>query len=507
MENKVIIALDEGTSSARAAAFDYDGQRLFLQSAPIHVNARHNTCTCDGAALLKAQLKVLDEAIATMQGDANDIEAIAVSAQRSTVVLWDKHTGNPLCPVLTWLDGRAADIIDNLAMSHEDIFKKTGLYKTPYFSAPKIKWCIDNYPEIEDALKEGRLLAGPVSSFLIWHMTKGKVFAVDTTCAQRMLLLNINTLKWDEDLLKAFSIPRAILPEIKNTVDNYGTYKNIPIKVSCGDQQAATAPLLERQGSCVINYGTGAFLLLNIGPKVKYVKGILTSLAPSKKNGGAQYLLEGNLNTAGAFFAWLKQLGVDFDITRLDKAFENSQIPAWVLPALGGLGAPYWDFSVSPVISGLTPKSTRDDIICGAARGINFLLADIYFYLQKEGCKAEDVYASGGLSESKKLISFQSDVLGQDIIRCKQKEAALKGAAFLAAGNKAEGFNMLGFGKEDFFTPSLSAEKSAALYARWRKFVAFALQSPPAELRPPSPKDDEGEKTKAKRVKEKASLK
>ncbi len=478
-KNYCFICIDQGSSSSRAVAVAADGvvqARAAVQLLPSMT--ANNMCEYDAAALLDSQMEALQETLDTLPQDCEPL-CIGVASQRSTIVLWDKVTGLPLCPVLSWLDGRAEKQVAENKLSHTEIHQKTGLYKTAYYSAPKIRWCIDNYTQAALALKEGRLLAGPVATYLIWHMTKGKVFAADPTLAQRTMLFNIDTQTWDEEILKSFNIPKEILPEIKCSADDYGSYKGIPITVCVGDQQAAAAGIgMLNTGDVAVNYGTGAFLLANAGPKPKHLDGILSSLSWNSKDKKADYLLEAPLNVAGSILNWLNGIGLRFELEDLPEICAQSKAPVWFLPALGGLGAPYWDFKITPIITGLNPKTTKEDIIFGAIRGLGFLMADIAFYIKKNGgLDISNIRVSGGLADCGALLQFQSDILGANILQNYEAETTAMGVAYIcAAQNKIETAHWQVFNIYNLFKPQMPAGNAAQLYAKWRKFLAWAIE-------------------------------
>ena len=477
MKNKnFILAIDQGSSSTKAGAFGVQtGCLAAFAKTDIFLNSVQDRCEYKALDLLTSTQKVIEEIL--NQIPANQITEIAISAQRSTVVFWDKLTGKALAPALSWLDGRAKTETAQNPLTQDLIHQKTGLYKTPYFSAPKIVWGLNNFPEVKTAYREGRLCVGPVTSYLIWHLSGGKVFACDYACAQRTLLFNINTLAWDEEILKSFNLTADILPQVTASSGNFGTYKNIRITVSTGDQQAACAAcgVLEK-GSALINYGTGAFFLLNIGHKSADVKGVLTSLAWSRPEREPYYLLEAPLNTAGSFISWLRSLGLNFNIKKLDKIFESSKNPIWCLPALGGLGAPYFDFGLKPVFSNFLPNTRKEDIIAGSMRGLVLLLCDIIFYLKQQGYNLETLQTSGGLSGAN-LIAFQAAILGRDILQNKQKESTLTGTALIAALSK--GFNITAWRElknYDTVSPRLTPQEAAKIYKIWRGFFSWSVK-------------------------------
>ncbi|MDR0953142.1 MAG: hypothetical protein LBM71_02995 [Elusimicrobiota bacterium] len=478
MKEEIIISLDQGSSSSKAAAFDAKtGLTLAKASAPLNFKASANTYEYDASELLQTQIKALEEVLKALPLGVKP-KAMAISSQRSTIVLWDAQTGQPLCPAISWIDGRAGlESIEN-PTAQEEIHAKTGLYKTPYYSAPKIQWCLKHYPAVKEALHKGRLLVGPVASYLIWHFNKGKVFACDAALAQRTLLFDINKMQWDHDIAKSFAIPLSILPQVRPSAGDFGFYKDIPITVCTGDQQAALAAtgVLEKGNAC-LNYGTGAFFLLNIGGVAADLKGILTSVSWNSLDKKPDYLLEGPINAAGSIFTWLKNLGLNFDQNNLDETIAAAKNPVWFLPALGGLGAPYWDFDTTPVITGLRPNSTAADIVSGAMRSLAFIMADIVFYINNAGFEVKKLQASGGLSVNKTLLNLQSDILQAPILRREEKETSLLGSAYIAALNA--GFTTEAWHSGDnfeTFSPSLSKLEAQGLYKQWRGFFDWALK-------------------------------
>lgn len=477
MKNKsFILAIDQGSSSTKAAAFGVqNGCLSAFAKTEIMLNAAQDRCEYRALDLLTSTQKVIEEIL--NQIPADQITEIALSAQRSTIVFWDKQNGKALAPALSWLDGRAKEEIANNPLTQEVIHQKTGLYKTPYFSASKIVWGLKNYPEVQTAFKEGRLCVGPVASYLTWHLSGGKVFACDYACAQRTLLFNINTFKWDEEILKSFGLTADILPEVVTSSGDFGTYKNIKITVSTGDQQAACAAcgVLEK-GAALINYGTGAFFLLNIGHQSADVKGILTSLAWSRPQREPYYLLEAPLNTAGSFISWLKNLGLNFNENKLDKIFAASKNPVWCLPALGGIGAPYFDFGLKPVFANFLPSTKKEDIIAGSMRGIVLLLNDIIYYVKQQGYDVESLQTSGGLSGAN-LIAFQAALLDLTILQNKQKESTLTGAALIAALSK--GLDISAWRELKHYeriSPKIAPQEAQKIYSDWRRFFDWAIK-------------------------------
>lgn len=481
MSGKLFVALDLGTSSCRALAFNQSGEVLARKSLILAPKRPQNGLSFyDGNELLRAQKNVLNSLLT--QVGAQNVRSISVSCQRSTVVLWHRQTGEPLAPVLTWEDGRAAAEAENAPVSQAEVHTITGLYKTPYFSAPKIAWCLKNCPLVKQAVGENNLLIGPVASYFIWHLTGGKTFAADPTLAQRMLLWDIRTQTWSADLCKAFGIEPETLPEIRPSAADYGMYEfeevKIPLCVCVGDQQAAAWNRL-KDGQTLINYGTGAFLLHNAGRKNICLPGLLTSLSASCKTPKSDYLLEAPVNAAGSAFQWLGAQGISFDGKKIDSLCALSQNPVWFLPALGGLGAPYWDFSLSPVVAGLSPLTQKADWVAGTVRGIAFLLADIVAYLRANKVPVSGpVAVSGGLTHLNYLMQFQAGLLQLPLVLRGESESTALGAAHLAADYLQESLQVSTNGESCSFLPNLSVEDAKNLHQKWQAFLAWCKAQP-----------------------------
>lgn len=471
------IVLDQGSSSSRALLTDNSGNILVqerVEILPLHKGP--GRAEYDAGELLASQISAFEALLNNIDKNIK-ITSIAVTSQRSTIVFWDRDTGEPLAPALSWQDMRAGAETAAAALTQDEIHDITGLYKTPAFSAPKIAWALKNYPE----LKNKNLCAGPVASYVIWHLTNGAVFAADPTLAQRTLLFNIKTHEWDDKLLSAFGINKDILPEVKPTMADYGSYKGIPITVCAGDQQAAAVGIgAMRRADCALNYGTGAFLLVNTGTELRNIAGILTSCAIGLNN-NKSYVLEGPVNVAGAVFSWLAAAGLSFDIKELDTLASKSQDGSLLfLPAFGGLGAPYWRTDIPTTITGLKPGTKKEDILAAAAKSIDFLLADIYFYLLKNGVEINNIKASGGLARNEFFLKFQADILQKSITQALHPEATALGAAYAAA--VAAGADVSGWNKGQaikVFDPAISPGEAAALYTNWRKFFSWNEQFKP----------------------------
>ena len=464
-----IVSLDIGTSSVRAAAFTQEGPTC-IKALPLIPRRPKERCSeYEAEELLSAAMEVLRQVLEEV-GPAK-IKALGISSQRSTIVLWDKNTGQVLGPILTWEDGRALEQARQATISQEELHMRTGLYKTPYFSAPKIAWMLTHLPQVQAAQKNGTLCAAPIASFLIWKLTNGTVFSTDVTLAQRTLLLDIRTGKWSAQLCEAFSISPTILPSLKSSVDDYGSYLYkgvaIPIRACVADQQAASCALKEGQMS--INYGTGAFVLQHVGTQNRVLPGLLTSLVPSFSGGSLQYLLEGPVNAAGSAFLWLNAQGLKIEMNQMDDVCKKSLHPLQILPALGGLGAPYWNFSLSPVVQGINSQTTEADWCAGLVHGICFLIADIVQYMRLHQIQVKGPIAvAGGLANSAYLLQFQTDLLQQSLLRNQEVEATLLGVARLLGNETKQNVSTV-------FKPKISSCQADKLYRCWQQFVEDSI--------------------------------
>ncbi len=468
MSGPFIIALDQGTTNCRAFAVDKNGTVRAQHTQLLAPRRTGNTSEYTAEDLWAAQYEVLSRLLEEV-GPEN-AAALAVCSQRSSIVLWDKLTGTPVAPVLTWEDGRAQQESDRAPLSQEEVHRRTGLFKTPYFSAPKIAWCLAHVPAARQAAENGRLLAAPIASYLIWKLTEGKVFAVDPALAQRTLLWDIHTGAWSEDLCRAFGVPSACLPPIQPTASDYGTFvykgTNLPVTVCAADQQAALAYYRLTAGQTHINYGTGAFVLHHTGQQNQILPGLLSSVT-----GDENFLWEGPVFAAGSVLQWLQVQGILKAGQPVDDVCKTAQNPVTFLPAFGGLGAPYWDYRVSPVIEGLSPRTRPEDFVAGAVHGIAHLVADIVAYLDQHALPVNQVYVSGGMARSTYLLQFQADLLQRPLAVCPETESTVLGTALLAA-RQAGWDTDLWLPQRRWVYPVCPAEKVKQLRAHWQQLVA-----------------------------------
>jgi glycerol kinase len=411
-------------------------------------------------------------------GPRADVIGLGVAAQRSTVVFWDAETGKPAARAPSWQDGRAVSAVSGLQAHQARAHETTGLYLTPYYSAPKIRWFLDNVPAVRVLREAGRLRVGPVSTWLVWRLTKGRVFAADPSTAQRMMLLDLRTLDWDPFLLELFGIPREILPEIRPSAGDWGEARRgkraLNILAVIGDQQAAALGLGARdEGQAVANYGTGAFFLLNTGARQHRIPGLLTSVGWSAKGKPPCFLQEGTVHAAGASFDWLrgslKVLGKGEDLDRVCRA---SKERVFALSAIGGLGAPRWDYTTKTAFFGLSSRTTPADLARGVVEGVGFLISDIVAAMRAGGLSPRAARVSGGLSRVEYLMQFQADLLQLPLERCAEAEATALGAAQLAADAAGAAWKTPAPRIDKRFMPKMKEPESAALRGGWAKFVS-----------------------------------
>ncbi|HVA67270.1 MAG TPA: FGGY family carbohydrate kinase [Elusimicrobiota bacterium] len=478
----LILALDQGSSSSRAFAFDEDGRVAARAQFPLKTaRPKPGWVEHDALELARTQERALDKVLSALPA-SREIAGLALACQRSTIVLWDSRTGEPAAPALSWQDGRAAEEAALLKKNPEFWRWKTGLYPTPYYSAPKLCWLLRQSARVRALAKSGHLLAGPVGSFILWRLSKGAIFAADPTLAQRTLLMNISTLSWDEDLLSVFGVDRRILPDILPSAGLWGLIhrrgREIPVLACLGDQQAAVAGLGGgRAGAWIANYGTGAFLLRNSGDKPRLIPGLLASIGWTLPGREAFYFEEGTVNAAGAALDWIAALGLLKKRTDIDRLCREAKSGALFLPALGGLGAPFWEPRAKAAFVRLDSQTTPADLVRACVEGVAFLISEIAEAMGKAGPKIAAVRASGGVSRSDYLMQFQADILRTPVQRIAQPDATALGAASLALWRHDQRWSrrLQNAPVERTFFPRRSAAEARRLRERWKDFLIRQL--------------------------------
>ena len=488
---KYILALDEGTTSARSILFDRElnivsmAQHEFPQIYPEPGWVEH-----DPMDIYANQYASMTECIAKSGVSPDEIAGVGITNQRETVVVWDKNTGKPVYNAIVWQCRRTADICESFEAHSEMIAQKTGLKLDAYFSATKIKWILDNVEGAREKAENGELLFGTVDTWLLWKLTGGAKHITDRTNASRTMLYNINDCEWDRELCELFGIPMSMLPEVKSSSEIYGEMSlmgaRVPICGIAGDQQAALfGQGCLSAGDLKITYGTGCFLLTNTGEKpVLSRHGLVTTIAATAKDEPVQYALEGSVFVGGAVIQWLRdELRLIKDSADSEyfagKVYDNGGV--YVVPAFAGLGAPHWDMRARGVITGLTRGAGADHIIRAALESIAYQSDDVICAMKSDtGGDINALKVDGGASANDLLLQFQADISNLDVIRPSQKEATAAGAAVLAG--LAVGFcdkNEI-FKNRDMntvFKPVMPDAKREKLLAGWRNAVKACLSS------------------------------
>ena len=434
----------------------------------------------------------MTEAMAKCSIEAAEIAAIGITNQRETTIVWDKETGEPVYHAIVWQCRRTADYVEQLKEEGYDriIKEKTGLIVDPYFSATKIRWILENVDGAREKADQGRLLFGTVDTWLIYKMTKGKVFATDVTNASRTMLYNIHSLCWDEELLRKFDIPRSMLPEVKQSSEIYGETGEAllgePVTIAgvAGDQQAALfGQCCFEAGQSKNTYGTGCFLLMNTGEQAVDSKhGLLTTIAIGR-NGKVQYALEGSVFVAGAAIKWLRD-----ELKLIDTAAETEMLATsvpdsngvYVVPAFTGLGAPYWDAYARGAVFGLSRGANRAHFVRATLESLAYQSLDVIRAMEEDAnIQVTSLRVDGGASANDFLLQFQSDILNGEIIRPKVAETTALGAAYLAG--LAVGYYRdeeevcSNWQRDKEFVPHYTEEQRSRLYNGWKDCVKRIL--------------------------------
>ena len=446
MNKQYILALDQGTSSSRAIVFDHDGnicsvaQQEFTQYFPQPGWVEHNPME-----IWSSEAAVIAEAITRMGINGKDLAAIGITNQRETTLVWDAETGAPVCNAIVWQDRRTSAFCDSLKEQGlvDKIREKTGLIIDAYFSGTKIKWILDNVPGARERAQAGQLRFGTVDSWLVWQLTRGEVHVTDVTNASRTMLFNINTLQWDKELMDLFGIPASMMPAVKSSSEVYGHTKTtifaheVPIAGIAGDQQAALfGQMCTDPGSVKNTYGTGCFLLMNTGNKPILSKNNLLTTIAWKIGDTVNYALEGSIFVGGSVVQWLRDgLGIIRSSGEIEAL--ASTVPdnggVYFVPALTGMGAPYWDQYAHGVICGITRGTTAAHIARAALEGIAFQTMDIVNAMEKDaGVPLAELKVDGGASRNNLMMQFQADILGASVVRPVVTETTAMGACYLA---------------------------------------------------------------------------
>ncbi|MFZ5861817.1 MAG: FGGY family carbohydrate kinase [Nitrospirota bacterium] len=430
----LILALDQGSGSTRALVFDSTGRVVAEARRPLATRTpKPGWVEHDPDELLRGATAAMS---AAAQSVPRSLRAIGLTAQRSTIVLWDRRTGRPVSPAVSWQDRRAVDVCRAMASAGPFIRRVTGLRLSPYYAGPKIRWLLDHLPTGQRRAEDGDLMCGTVNTFLLWHWSGRSLFLTDHTQAGRTLLMNLSSLQWDQRLCDLFGIPRVLLPEIRPTLAEFGEVRAgralVPVLASIGDQQAAAIGQGGvRRGDLCLNYGTGAFALLFTGEHLVRCRGLLANVAWSSST-QRTYLLEGGVNAVGSGLAWLtKMLRLPKDLGAIERLARSATMAPRVLPALAGLAAPYWDADAESLVSGVSLVTDQADLVYGFLDGVAFLLAQIV-RAAPATVPYRRVVAGGGLSAVDLLLELQASYLNRPIHRARFRETSGWGAAVLA---------------------------------------------------------------------------
>ena len=485
-----ILAIDAGTTSSRAIVFDKKGESIgiaqheFPQYFPKEGWVEH-----DAIEIWETQLRAIKEVLGGRDISAQAIAAVGITNQRETVVLWDRKTGQPVHKAIVWQDRRTAFICEALKSHTSTFYNKTGLVLDAYFSGTKIKWILDENAELRQAAEKGELAIGTVDSWLIWNLTDGTTHLTDVTNASRTLLFNIHTLEWDNELLSILDIPKSLLPDVVSCSEIVGVTKlfgeEIPISGIAGDQQAALfGQMCINEGDVKNTYGTGCFCIMNTGQKAVASNNKMLTTIGYQLNGKITYALEGSIFTAGALVQWLRdQMQIISDASEIEalaKSVENNGGITFV-PALSGLGAPYWDPEATGTIIGITRGTQKGHIARAALESIALRTRDIIVEMEKDAATTfKSLKVDGGASNNNLLMQIQADLLTTVVIRPQTTETTALGAAFFAG--LAVGFwknieELEKIWKKDMsFSPSNSSQKERILH-QWNARVPKAFKT------------------------------
>jgi glycerol kinase len=483
-----ILAFDQGTTSSRAIVFDRHGhqvataQKEFTQYYPEPGWVEH-----DPEEIWSTQAGVAVESITKAGLEMTNIAAVGITNQRETTVVWNRKTGKPVYNAIVWQDRRTADFCDELKNEglSQQILEKTGLIIDAYFSATKIRWILNNVKGARKQAEAGQLAFGTIDSWLVWNLTRGKLHITDVSNASRTMLFNIHTLKWDDDLLRIFDIPQNMLPEVKSSSEIYGTTAGhlapgLTISGIAGDQQAALFGQMCIEPGMVKNtYGTGCFMVMNIGNKPIVSKSNLLTTIAWKIGDETTYALEGSIFIAGAVVQWLRDgLGIikkSVDVERLAAKVDDSG-GVYFVPAFAGMGAPHWNQHARGLIVGLTRGSTSAHIARAALDSIAYQTYEVLLAMQKDsGIKISELRVDGGATVNNQLMQFQSDLLQTKVIRPAYTETTALGAAYLA-GLAVNFWSDLNEVKQQWqigrtFSPAINPEETVSLIKGWNRAI------------------------------------
>ena len=484
-----ILSIDQGTTSSRALIFADNGQILsqknyeFTQFYPKNGWVEH-----DPIEIFDTTVKAIKFVITDSNIDPKDISVAGITNQRETVVVWDKISGKPIHNAIVWQDRRTEEICEKLRKDgfSESITKKTGLILDPYFSGTKIKWILENVPEAKNKLDSGNLIIGTIDTWLIWNLSKGTSHSTDVTNASRTMLYNIEEDVWDSDLIKKLNIDSSLLPNVKNSCDDFGMIdksffgSTILIGGVAGDQQSASiGQLCFKEGMIKSTYGTGCFVLMNTGLKKMDSKTNLLATTAYKFNMNKSFALEGSIFNAGTVVQWMRdELNFISSASEIESLSSKSKNQIYFVPAFTGLGAPYWNSDVRGQISGITRDTNKADIALAALKSICFQTRDLFECFKIDTGRpiaSFEVRVDGGMSKNNLMMQFLADILGTKVERPINQESTASGAAYLAgmySGLYKGIADLEELWKTDrIFEPKMSVDQSDNEYLGWKTTI------------------------------------
>ena len=486
MEEKYVLSIDQGTTSTRAILINKLGQVVNMAQEEVFCSFPHSGWVeTDALNIWVSVISVVNEVLIRQNITWDSIDSIGITNQRETAVIWDKKSGMPVCPAIVWQSRQSSEICDRFESKREFIHKKTGLLINPYFSATKIRFMLEHIDGGQERAENGDLLFGTVDSWIIFRMTKGKVHATDVSNASRTMLMNIETLKWDQELCDLFNVPMKMLPKILPSSYDYGVASFFSDKVHvhgvAGDQQAALfGQTCFDVGESKNTYGTGCFMLMNIGDKITFSESGLLTTVGWKIGNQVTYALEGSVFIGGAVVQWLRDkmhiIEHSADSEQMAKSCHDTH-GVYIVPAFVGLGTPYWDDDARGAVFGLTRGSDNRHFVRAALESIAYQCRDVFEVMKKEsGLSIPTLKVDGGATANDFLMQFQSDILETkiDLPECLQTTAL--GAAFLA-GLSSKYYKNLDHIKsihhcQKLYVPAMSEEERNKLYDGWKKAVA-----------------------------------
>lgn len=486
---KYIVAIDQGTTSSRSVLFDENAKQIaieqqeFTQFFPKNGWVEH-----DPIEILETQLTTFQNLIKNNNIPVSAIAGIGITNQRETTVIWNKNTGKPIYNAIVWQDKRTAKLCEQLKSKNLEAYVRntTGLIIDSYFSATKINWILNNVKNAKEEAEKGNLLFGTIDTWLLWNLTNKKVHATDYSNASRTMIFDIKSLSWDEKLLQELEIPKKILPKVKPSSHYFGDYEiegvNIPICGIAGDQQAALfGQACFKKGQAKNTYGTGCFMLMNVGKNIQHSKnGLITTIAWGI-NDKVYYALEGSVFIAGAAIQWLR------DGLELINSSEESETLAlqaetddvYVVPAFAGLGAPYWNMYARGAVFGLTRDTGKNHFVKATLQSLAYQTKDLLNAMQEDsGLVLKTLKVDGGACANNFLMQFQADILNTNVERPKNIESTALGAAYLAGievGLWKHNSIQKSKGIDQKFTPKMDDKKRKNLYKGWQKAVQRSM--------------------------------